>query len=106
MLAIGSRFAPTYWASLISDLCPGKSDLLAIAFHSQLLEIGWKSFQVLFVGKDCDSLCVEKIVIPDRQKPHQYRKVSIKRSRAKVFVHLVKTVKERMEVIRAYGNHC
>ena len=39
MLAIGSRLPPVDWPGLIDDLSPIKRDVLAIAFHCQLLEI-------------------------------------------------------------------
>src|SRR6202050_1598806 len=75
MLAVGSRFTPINWTRIVRNLFSVKPDVLAIAFHRELLEVGWEAFQVLFVGQDRDRLRPEKIVVPDRQKTHQHRQV-------------------------------
>src|SRR5262245_62056388 len=67
MLAIRSWLTPVDRAGITGNFASIKCDVFAIALHGQLLEVGWESFQVLFVGKDCYSCCPEEVVIPDRQ---------------------------------------
>ena len=65
VLTVGSRFAPINRTGLVGYLLSVKRDMLAVAFHRQLLEIRRKAFQILFVGQDRDGLCAKKIVVPD-----------------------------------------
>ena len=45
-------------------------DMFAVALHRQLLEIGWKTFQILFVGQDSHGLRAEKIIVPYGKQAH------------------------------------
>src|SRR5271157_368822 len=65
VLAVGSRLAPIDWTGLMGDFLPVNHDVLAIAFHGQLLEICREPFQVLLVGQDRRGLRAEKVVVPD-----------------------------------------
>ena len=50
MLAVGARFAPIDRAGFAIHFLPGERNVLAVALHRELLEIGGKAFQVLLVG--------------------------------------------------------
>ena len=105
MLAIGTRLSPIDWAGLTDDLGPLKCDVLAIALHRQLLEISREALQVLIIRKDRHSLCIKKVVVPNTQKPHEYRQVAFERGSAEMLVHLVETVEHRPEIFGANGDH-
>ncbi len=64
MLTIGSRFSPENRSGLIGYLSPIKRDMLAIAFHRQLLEISRETLQVLIIRKNCYRLCIEEVIVP------------------------------------------
>ena len=69
VLTVRSRFAPVNGAGLVRHLLSVERDMLAIALHRQLLEIGWKPFQVLLVGQHRYRLRPEEIVVPDARRP-------------------------------------
>src|SRR5262249_16389683 len=64
MLAICAWFAPIDRAGIVRDFVTVERDVFAVAFHRQLLQIGWKSFQVLLVRQHRDGLGTEEIVVP------------------------------------------
>ncbi|MNY81272.1 hypothetical protein D3C86_2227510 [compost metagenome] len=45
---------------------------------------------------------VEEIVIPDPEQCEDHRNVAFKLGRAKVFVHLVRTREQLLEILEAY----
>ncbi len=49
MLAVGSRLAPVDGTGIVGDLGPIERDVLAVALHRQLLQIGGEALQVLLV---------------------------------------------------------
>ncbi len=106
VLTVRARFAPVDRAGLIVNLHSVKRNIFAIAFHSQLLKICRKTLEILLVGQNCDSVNTKKTGIPDGQQGHEHRQVAVKRSGAKVLVHLVKSVQHRPEVVRSDGKHC
>ena len=69
VLAVGSRLAPIDRAGIVVDLVAIERDVLAVALHRQLLQIGRKSLQVLLVGQHRNRLGAEEIVVPDGQQP-------------------------------------
>src|SRR6516225_10174260 len=99
VLAVGSRFAPVDGTGLIVDFGAIERNVFAVALHRQLLQIGWKSLQVLLVGQDRNGLCVEEVVVPDGEHTHQNRQIALKWGGAEVLVHLVKALQESPEVI-------
>src|SRR5271155_3896410 len=105
MLSVSSRFAPINRRSLVGHLFAVDCDVLAVAFHGQLLEVGWEPFHVLFVGKDRHGLGPEEIVVPNSQKTEEYGEVLFEGSGAKVFVHLMETVQQSAKMVRADGYH-
>src|SRR5712691_2490158 len=56
MLAIGSRLTPVDGAGIVADSLAVQGDVLAVALHGQLLQIGWESLQVLLVRQHRDGL--------------------------------------------------
>ena len=50
------------------DRVPFERDMLAVAFHRQLLQISGEALQVLLVGQHRHGLRTEEIVVPDRQQ--------------------------------------
>src|SRR5215472_14411293 len=64
VLAVGARFTPVDGARIFVDCFAIECDMLPVALHGQLLQIGRKPFQILFVRQYSDSVCAEKIVVP------------------------------------------
>src|SRR5664279_169161 len=106
MLSVCTRLPPVDWSGLNNHLSPIQSDVLSIALHRQLLKIGRKAFQVLFIRKNSNSLRIKKIVIPDTKKCHENRQITLERSCTKMLIHLVKTIKHGTEIFRSNGDHC
>src|SRR5215475_8655997 len=73
VLTIGSRLAPVDGAGRVSDLGPIERDMFAVTLHCQLLQIGWKSLQVLLVRQHGYCLGTEEVVVPDGQEAHEHR---------------------------------
>src|SRR5207253_3594039 len=92
VLAICAWFAPIDRAGIVRDFVTVERDVFAVAFHRQLLQIGWKSFQVLLVRKNRDGLGAEEVVVPKRQESHEHRQVALKGGCAEVLVHLMEAV--------------
>ena len=105
VLAVGSRLAPVDGAGLVGDFVAIERDVLAVALHRQLLQIGREALQVLLVGQHRHGLGAEEVVVPDRQQAHEHRQVALERRGAEVLVHLVEAVEHGAEVLRADGKH-
>src|SRR6516164_4694775 len=69
MLAVGSWLSPVDRSGLVIDLLAMERDVLAVAFHGQLLEIRWKAFEVLLVRQYRHRLRPEEVVVPDSTVP-------------------------------------
>ena len=80
-------------------------DVLAVALHGQLLQVGRESLQVLLVRQHRDRLGAEEIVVPDAQQAHEHRQVALERRGAEMLVHLVEAVEHGAEILRADGQH-
>src|SRR4030095_12941546 len=65
MLAVSSRLTPVDGASRVGHLSPIERDVFAVALHRQLLQISWKSLQVLLVRQHGHCLGTEEVVVPD-----------------------------------------
>ncbi len=89
VLTVCSRFAPVNWASLVRHFLPFARDTFTVALHRQLLEIRWKSFQVLLIRQNRNRLRPKKVVVPDRQETHEDREIAVERRGAEMLVHLV-----------------
>ena len=79
MLAVGARLAPIDRAGVVVDPRAVERHMLAVALHGELLEIGGKALQILFVGQDGDGLGAEEIVVPEAES----RPISTGRLRSK-----------------------
>src|SRR5215469_5198502 len=97
VLSVGTRFAPVDRTGVGGHLLSIESHVLAVALHGQLLEIRGKPLQILLVRKDSNRLGSEEVVVPNREKAHQYRQVLFEGSCAEVLVHLTETVEHRPE---------
>src|SRR5262245_472974 len=65
MLPVRSRLAPVDLTRVVVDSSSLERDVLAVALHRQLLEIGRKTLQILFIRQDRDSLGAEKVTVPE-----------------------------------------
>src|SRR5262252_1675093 len=64
VLTIGPRLTPVDGTSVSRDRFPIEHNVLAIAFHRQLLQICGKTLQVLLVRQDGHGLRTKKVVVP------------------------------------------
>src|SRR5579871_735776 len=70
VLAVGPRFAPIDRPGLVIDRLAEQRNVLAVALHRKLLQIGWKALEVLLVRQHCHGFSTEKVVVPDAEQPH------------------------------------
>ena len=105
VLAVSPRLAPIDGTSLVGDLGPIQGDVLSVALHGELLQIGRESLQILLVRQDRHGLGAEEVVVPDGQEAHKHRQVARERGGAEVLVHLMEAVQHGPEVVRADGQH-
>src|SRR5262249_3163828 len=68
MLAVGSRLSPIDRARGVSRRRSVERDVLAVAFHRQLLQVRREPLQVLLVRQNRDGLGAEEIRVPNRQQ--------------------------------------
>ena len=87
------------------DLGAVQRDVLAVALHRQLLQIGRKALEILLVRQHGDRLGAEEVVVPDAEQAHQHRQILLERRGAEVLVHLMEAVEHRAEILRADGEH-
>jgi hypothetical protein len=105
VLAIGLRLSPVDGAGVGLDLRAIERDVLAVALHRQLLQIGREALEVLIVWKDCDRLGAEEVVVPDAQQAHDHWKIVFEWRGAEVPVHLMEAVEHGAEILRADREH-
>src|SRR5579862_6874857 len=105
MLPVGPRLAPIDRAGLIAGAFAAKRDMLAVALHSQLLQISRKSLQILLIGQNSDGLRAEKVGVPDRQQAKQNGEIPLEWRAAEVLVHLVEPIQHGAEIRAANGKH-
>ncbi len=105
VLAVGAGLSEVNRPRLVIDIHAVERDALAVALHGQLLQIGGKPFEVLVIGEDRHCLRPVKVIVPDREEPHQYGHIALEGGGAEVLVHLVETVQQGAEAVRADGEH-
>ena len=105
MLAVGSRFAPKDRPGVVIDPRAFERDVLAVTLHGELLEIGGKPLQILFVGQYSDRLGAEEIIVPDADETHQHRQIAREWRGAKMLVHLMEAAEHCPKIVRADGQH-
>src|SRR5450755_1248960 len=66
MLSVGAGLAPVDRPGLVIHAFAVEGNVLAIALHRELLQIGWESLEILVVRQHGDGRSLQKIVIPDR----------------------------------------
>src|SRR5262245_7147707 len=65
VLTVGPRLAPVDWGGVVVHLHTVKGDVLTVALHRELLQVGRKPFEILVVGENCDGLRAKKVAVPD-----------------------------------------
>ena len=105
MLAVGAWLAPVDGAGVVVDFGAVERDVLAVALHGQLLQIGREAFQVLLVGQHSDGLGAEEVGVPDAQETHEHGQVLLEGGGAEVLVHLVEAVEHGAEMLRPDREH-
>src|SRR5947207_2151161 len=65
MLTCCARLSPDDRSSLIIHLAPFQVNMLAIALHVELLQVGTQPFKVLVVWQDSDRFGPKEIIVPD-----------------------------------------
>ncbi len=90
VLTVGAGFTPINRTSFIVDGSAIESDVLAVALHGELLEIGREALEVLLVGQNGYSLRAEEIGVPDTEKSHEYGKIALEGGGAEMLIHFVK----------------
>src|SRR5882724_941382 len=100
VLAVGSWLTPVNRTGLVTNLGPTQRDMFAVTLHRQLLEVSRESLQVLLIGQYRDSFRSKETAVPHSQETHECRQVAVERGSAEVFVHVVKAIQHRPEVIR------
>src|SRR5271155_3924289 len=100
MLSVGAGFAPIDRSGLVIDSVSAKRDVLAVALHGELLQIGGKALEILLVREDGHGRYIKKIAIPDGEQPEQNRQISSRRRVAEMLVHRVKSRQHLAEAFR------
>src|SRR3984957_1754132 len=100
VLAIGAGFAPHDWARRRIRRRTIKLDMLAVALHLQLLEIGREAPEPLVIRDHPMGRVTENIAVPDAEQPHQDRDVPFDRRLAEVLVDFVAAAEKFVEAVR------
>ncbi|MNH85443.1 hypothetical protein D3C73_378840 [compost metagenome] len=101
MLAVGAWFTPDNRAGLVIYRVAVTVNVFAVRLHVALLEISGKTMHILVVRQDRFGFCAEEIVVPDADQRQQHRQVLLGRRLGKVFVHLMRTAQQLLEVFKA-----
>ena len=89
VLAVGSRLAPIDGAGLIIDPLPIQGDMLAVALHRQLLQIGRESVSgTARKAIPRPSAAPRKSLYHTAEQAHENRQIALERSGAEMLVHL------------------
>ncbi len=67
MLAIRARLAPVDRSGGVIDNIAIERDSLAIAFHRELLQVGWESLEILVIWQHRDRFSTEEVRVPNRE---------------------------------------
>src|SRR5258708_26482109 len=65
MLTIGTRLSPDNGAGLVVHFPALQIDMLPIALHIQLLQVGTEASQVMIIGQDGNGFGIKEVVLPD-----------------------------------------
>ena len=105
MLSVRAWLAPVDDTGVGIDLAAVELDVLAFAFHRELLQVGGEALEVLLIREDSHALGTKKIAIPQPKETVDNGDILIEWSRAKVLIHLMKASQHVADVIRPEGNH-
>ena len=100
VLAVGARLAPHHRAGRRIGRRAVELDVLAVALHLQLLEIGGEAPEPLVVRDHSVRGVAEDVAVPDAEQPHQDRDVVLDRRFAEVLVDLVAAAEKVVEAVR------
>ena len=106
VLAVRARLAPHDRAGLVVDGVAVERDVLAVALHVELLQVGGEAGEVLVVGEDGDGLGAEEVVVPEPDEAEQHGQVLRERRRAEVLVHGVEAGQHLVEVVGRRWRSC
>ena len=104
VLAVGAGLAPHHRAGRRVARRAVELDMLAVALHLQLLEIGGEAPEPLVVWDHAVRRVPEDVAVPAAEEPHQDRDVSLDRRFAEVLVDLVAAAEEFVEAVRSDGD--
>ena len=99
VLAVGAGLAPNHRPGRRIGGRAVELDVLAVALHLQLLEIGGKAPEPLVVGDHAMGRVAEDVAVPDAEQPHQDRDVALDRRFAEMLVDLVGAAQEFVEAV-------
>src|SRR4030095_6390415 len=99
MLSIGSGLAPKNRTGIVFDRFSNNRHVLSIALHRELLEIGRKPFQILFVRQNRDCLCIKEVTVPNSEQTEKNRQVPLERRCAKMIVDFVEAIEHGAKII-------
>ena len=105
MLSVRAWLAPVDDTGVGIDLAAVELDVLAVAFHRELLQVGGEALEVLLIREDSHALGTKKIAIPQPKETVNNGDILIEWSRAKVLIHLMKASQHIAEVIRPERDH-
>ena len=105
VLAVGAGRSPHDRAGLIVDPIAVQIDLLAVALHVELLQVGAEAAEVMIVGQDGDGLGREEVVVPNAQQAQQDRQIVLPGGGAKMFVHGVEAGEHVAKIVGPDGQH-
>src|SRR6266702_7109639 len=97
MLPVGAGLAPDDRPRLIVDGSALQVDMLAVAFHIELLQIGAQVLEILIVRQDRHRLGSEEVIIPESDQAQQDRQVLLKGGCAEVLIHSMEAAEHLAE---------
>ena len=99
VLAVRARLAPDHRAGGVRQCRALQIDVLAVAFHLQLLQVGRQTLEPLVIRSHAAAREVMEVAIPDVDQPQQQRQVLRRACGGEVFVHRVRAVQQRTKVV-------
>ncbi len=99
VLAVGAGFAPHHRPGRRIGGRAVELDVLAVALHLQLLEIGGEAPEPLVVGDHAMRGVAEDVAVPDAEQPHEDRDVFLDRRCAEMLVDLVAAAEKFVEAV-------
>ena len=101
MLAVGAGLAPEDLTGVGGHGAAVPAGMLAVGLHSELLQVGRETVQVLAVRKHGVALGTKEVNVPDVEQAHQRDGVVLERGVAEVLVDGVEALEELLETLGA-----